>query len=149
MQEDVRLDGEGRVVLPAGLKPGANVRAAVDDGRADYTPVYLSEIEGLFESGAVPLDVALLELSPPDAHGFCSFGVGVDMSLTAAKLAHNVVAQINDQMPRTYGDSFIHVSDIDAIVESSRPLCAYRMRYCHCSWIARTWALTARWFPTV
>ena len=105
---------------------GANVRAAIDDGRADYTPVYLSEIEGLFESGAVPLDVALLELSPPDAHGFCSFGVGVDMSLTAAKLAHNVVAQINDQMPRTYGDSFIHVSDIDAIVESSRPLCALK-----------------------
>ena len=83
-------------------------------GRADYTPIYLSEIEGLFESGAMPIDVALLELSPPDSHGFCSFGVGVDTSLTAAKCARYVVAQINDQMPRTFGDSFIHVSELDA-----------------------------------
>ena len=103
---------------------GGNVRQAINDGRADYTPVYLSEIEELFESGAMPLDVALLEVSPPDAHGFCSFGVGVDTSLTAAKCARYVVAQVNDQMPRTYGDSFIHVSKIDAVVESSRPLCA-------------------------
>jgi 4-hydroxybutyrate CoA-transferase len=105
---------------------GANVREAINEGRADYTPVYLSEIEELFESGAMPLDVALLELSPPDSHGFCSFGVGVDTSLTAAKCARYVVAQVNDQMPRTYGDSFIHVSKIDAIVESSRPLCAMK-----------------------
>jgi acyl-CoA hydrolase len=102
---------------------GANVRDAINDGRADYTPIYLGEIEELFESGAMPIDVALLELSPPDSHGFCSFGVGVDTSLTAAKCARYLVAQINDQMPRTYGDSFIHVSKIDAIVESSRPLC--------------------------
>jgi acyl-CoA hydrolase len=102
---------------------GANVREAINEGRADYTPIYLSEIENLFESGAMPLDVALLELSPPDSHGFCSFGVGVDTSLTAAKCAKYVVAQINDQMPRTYGDSFIHVTDIDAMVDSSRPLC--------------------------
>jgi 4-hydroxybutyrate CoA-transferase len=105
---------------------GANVRDAINDGRADYTPIYLSEIEELFESGAMPLDVALLALSPPDSHGFCSFGVGVDTTLTAAKCARYVVAQINDQMPRTYGDSFIHVSKIDAIVESSRPLCAMK-----------------------
>jgi len=103
---------------------GGNVREAINEGRADYTPIYLSEIEGLFESGAMPIDVALLELSPPDSHGFCSFGVGVDTSLTAAKCARYVVAQINDQMPRTYGDSFIHVTDLDAIVDSSRPLCA-------------------------
>jgi len=102
---------------------GPNVREAINDGRADYTPIYLSEIEELFESGAMPIDVALLELSPPDSHGFCSFGVGVDTSLTAAKCAKYVIAQINDQMPRTYGDSFIHVSDIDAVIESSRPLC--------------------------
>src|SRR6266536_217144 len=102
---------------------GRNVRDAINEGRADYTPIYLGEIEALFESGAMPIDVALLELSPPDSHGFCSFGVGVDTSLTAAKCASYVVAQINDQMPRTYGDSFIHVSDLDAIVESSRPLC--------------------------
>ena len=105
---------------------GGNVRDAVNDGRADYTPVYLSEIEELFESGAMPIDVALIEVSPPDSHGFCSFGVGVDTTLTAARLARYVVAQVNDQMPRTYGDSFIHVNKIDAIVESSRPLCAMK-----------------------
>ena len=102
---------------------GPNVREAINEGRADYTPIYLSEIEGLFESGAMPIDVALLELSPPDPHGYCSFGVGVDTSLTAAKCARYVVAQVNDQMPRTYGDSFIHVTELDAIVDSSRPLC--------------------------
>jgi 4-hydroxybutyrate CoA-transferase len=102
---------------------GGNVREAVNDGRADYTPVYLSEVEQLFESGAMPLDVALIQVSPPDPHGFCSFGVGVDTTLTAAKCAKHVIAQVNDQMPRTYGDSFIHVSQIDAFVESSRPLC--------------------------
>jgi acyl-CoA hydrolase len=63
---------------------GGNVREAVNDGRADYTPVFLSEIEGLFKSGKMPLDVALIQVSPPDSHGFCSFGVGVDTTLTAA-----------------------------------------------------------------
>ena len=105
---------------------GGNVREAINEGRADYTPIYLSEIEGLFESGEMPIDVALLTLSPPDPHGFCSFGVGVDTSLTAAKCARYVVAQINDQMPRTFGDSFIHVSELDAVVNSSRPLCAMK-----------------------
>ena len=102
---------------------GSNVREAINDGRADYTPIYLSEVEELFESGAMPIDVALLTLSPPDPHGFCSFGVGVDTSLTAAKCARYVVAQINDQMPRTFGDSFVHVSELDAVVNASRPLC--------------------------
>ncbi len=102
---------------------GPNVREAVNAGRADYTPIYLSEIEELFESGAMPVDVALVTVSPPDSHGFCSFGVGVDTTLTAAKCARYVVAQVNNFMPRTYGDSFIHVNDIDLVVESSRPLC--------------------------
>lgn len=105
---------------------GPNVREAINDGRADYTPIYLSEIEGLFESGEMPIDVALIEVSPPDSHGYCRFGVGVDTTLTAARVAQHVVAQINDFMPRTYGDSFIHVNDIDGIVESSRPLCAIK-----------------------
>jgi len=105
---------------------GGNVREAINDGRADYTPIYLSEIEELFESGAMPIDVALIEVSPPDSHGYCSFGIGVDTTLTAAKVAGHVVAQVNDNMPRTYGDSFIHVGDIDAFVESSRPLCALK-----------------------
>jgi 4-hydroxybutyrate CoA-transferase len=105
---------------------GGNVRDAINDGRADYTPIYLSEIEDLFESGAMPIDVALLQVSTPDRHGFCSLGVGVDTSLTAAKCARMVVAQINEQMPRTYGDSFIHISELEAVVESSRPLCAMK-----------------------
>jgi 4-hydroxybutyrate CoA-transferase len=105
---------------------GANVRDAINEGRADYTPIYLSEIEELFESGAMPIDVALIEVSPPDLHGYCSFGIGVDTTLTAAKCARWVVAQVNDQMPRTYGDSFIHFSDIDVVVVSSRPLCALK-----------------------
>ncbi|HET6929398.1 MAG TPA: acetyl-CoA hydrolase/transferase C-terminal domain-containing protein [Candidatus Acidoferrum sp.] len=102
---------------------GGNVRQAVNEGRADYTPVFLSQIENLFESGQMPIDFALIQVSPPDEHGFCSFGVGVDTTLTAARQAKFVIAQVNDQMPRTYGDSFIHVSDIDWIVEDSRPLC--------------------------
>jgi len=102
---------------------GGNVRQAVNEGRADYTPVNLSEVEKLFESGAMPLDLALIQVSPPDPHGYCSFGVGVDITLTAAKCARRVVAQVNEHMPRTYGDSFIHVSHIHTFVESSRPLC--------------------------
>lgn len=102
---------------------GGNVREAVNDGRADYTPVMLSEVENLFESGAMPLNVALIQVSPPEAHGFCSFGVGVDTTLTAAKMADFVIAQVNTEMPRTYGDSFIHVRDLDAIVEANQPLC--------------------------
>jgi acyl-CoA hydrolase len=102
---------------------GGNVRQAVREGRADYTPIFLSEVECLFESGEMRIDVAFIQVSPPDPHGYCSFGVGVDTTLTAAKFAHRVVAQVNAQMPRTYGDSFIHVSKLDAIVEVSQPLC--------------------------
>ncbi len=102
---------------------GGNVRNAIAEGRADYTPIFLSEIECLFERGEMPIDVCLIQVSPPDDHGFCSFGVGIDVTLTAAKVAKCVIAQVNAQMPRTYGDSFIHVSQIDRIVEVSRPLC--------------------------
>ncbi len=102
---------------------GGNVRQAVNEGRADYTPIFLSEVEALFESGEMPIDVAFIQVSPPDPHGYCSFGVGVDTTLTATKYARRVVAQVNAQMPRTYGDSFIHVSQLDSIVEVSQPLC--------------------------
>ncbi len=105
---------------------GPNVREAINAGRADYIPIHLSEVEDLFESGAMPLDVALIQLSPPDSHGYCSFGVGVDTTLTAARCAGYVVAQVNNYMPRTFGDSYIHVSDIDAVVESSQPLCEFK-----------------------
>jgi len=102
---------------------GANVRSAVNEGRADYMPIFLSEIEALIESGDLPIDVALIQVAPPDAHGFCSFGVGVDVTLTGAKAAKWVIAQVNAMMPRTYGDSFIHVSQLDAVVEATQPLC--------------------------
>jgi 4-hydroxybutyrate CoA-transferase len=102
---------------------GPNVREAVNEGRADYTPVFLGEVESLFVDGTLPLDVALVQVSPPDAHGFCSLGVGVDSTLTAAKTARYVLAEVNDQMPRTYGDSFLHVNDFSAMVDTSHPLC--------------------------
>ena len=105
-----------------GLFLGANVREAVAEGRADYTPIFLSEIEGLFESGAMPLDVVLMQVSPPDAHGFVSLGTTVDCTLTASRYAKTVIAEVNERMPRTHGDTCIHVSRISAIVETSRPL---------------------------
>jgi len=105
-----------------GLFLGSNVREAVVAGRADYTPIFLSEIEGLFESGAMPIDVVLMHVSPPDAHGFVSLGTTVDCTLTAARCAQVVIAEVNDQMPRTHGETFIHVSRITSIVETSHPL---------------------------
>jgi len=105
-----------------GLFLGANVREAVVAGRADYTPIFLSEIEGLFVSGALPLDVVLMQVSPPDEHGFVSLGTTVDCTLTAAHHAKVVIAEVNDQVPRTHGDTFIHVSRITSMVETSRPL---------------------------
>jgi 4-hydroxybutyrate CoA-transferase len=105
-----------------GLFLGANVRDAVAAGRADYTPIFLSEIEGLFVSGAMPLDVVLMQVSPPDEHGFVSLGTTVDCTLTAARNATVVIAEVNDMVPRTHGDTSIHVSHISSVVETSRPL---------------------------
>lgn len=87
-----------------------NVRAAVNEGRADFTPCRLSEIPLLFTSGALPLDVAMVHVSPPDEHGFCSFGVEVGITKSAAATAKVVIAEVNLRMPRTLGDSFIHIS---------------------------------------
>lgn len=105
-----------------GLFLGANVREAVAAGRADYTPIFLSEIEGLFVSGDLPLDVVLMQVSPPDEHGFVSLGTTVDCTLTAVRCAPIVIAEVNDQVPRTHGDTFIHLSHITAIVETSHAL---------------------------
>ncbi|MFO7538900.1 MAG: acetyl-CoA hydrolase/transferase C-terminal domain-containing protein [Chloroflexota bacterium] len=101
---------------------GGNVRRAVAGGWADFTPIFLSDIPGLFRNGTLPLDVALIMLSPPDEHGFCSYGVEVGTSKPAAESARIVIAEVNKQMPRTYGDSFIHVSRLDHIVETDYPL---------------------------
>ena len=99
---------------------GANVRQAVQEGRADFTPVFLSDIARLFADGTLPLDVALIQVAPPDEHGYCSFGVSVDVARPAAGLAKYVVAEVNRQMPRTLGESTIHVSEIDAAIETDR-----------------------------
>ena len=100
---------------------GANTREAVNAGRADFTPVFLSEVAPLFR-GKLPIDAALVQVAPPDEHGFCSFGVSVDVIKPAAECARVVIAEVNDRMPRTLGDAFIHVSKLSAIVECSRPI---------------------------
>lgn len=94
-----------------------NVRKAVNEGLADFTPVFLSEIPGLFRSGRLPLDVAVIHVSPPDEHGYCSYGVEVGVTKSAAESAKLVIAEVNPHMPRTLGDSFIHCSRIDHFVE--------------------------------
>jgi acyl-CoA hydrolase len=105
-----------------GLFLGANVREAVIAGRADYTPIFLSEIEGLMDTRALPLDVVLMQVSPPDRYGYLSLGASVDCTQTAVRHAPTIIAEVNHRMPRTYGDTFIHVSRIAALVETSRPL---------------------------
>jgi acyl-CoA hydrolase len=102
---------------------GANVRRAVNQqGSADYVPVFLSEVPALFRQDLLPLDVALLHVSPPDKHGFCSLGVSVDVSNAALERADLVIAQINPKMPRTHGDGLIHVDQIDHGVEVDAPI---------------------------
>lgn len=113
-----------------GLFLGDNVREAVAAGRADYTPIFLSEIEGLFESGALPLDVVLMQVSPPDAHGYVSLSTTVDCTLTAMRCAKTVIAEVNDRAPRTHGDTSVHVSRISTFVETSRPLLELRTEPC-------------------
>ncbi len=104
------------------LFTGGNVRKAVNEGRADYVPVFLSEIPGLFTDGTLPIDVALIQVSPPDEHGFCSFGVGIECTKTAAENARVVIAEMNRQTPRTLGDSFIHIHKLTHIVAVDRPM---------------------------
>jgi 4-hydroxybutyrate CoA-transferase len=100
----------------------ANVREAVADGRADFVPVHLSEIPALLRAGDLPVDVALIHVSPPDEHGFCSYGVGVKCTKAAAERARVVIALVNRRMPRSLGDSFIHAWRLTHVVEVDRPL---------------------------
>ncbi len=102
-------------------------REAVSEGRADYTPIYLRDIPALFQSGRLPIHVALIQVSPPDVHGYCSLGVSVDITKVAAQNARMVVAQVNPMMPRVWGDSFIHVSELDVIVEQEAPLLEFHL----------------------
>jgi acyl-CoA hydrolase len=99
-----------------------NVRDAVNSGRGDYVPVFLSEIPLLFRRGVLPIDVALIQVSPPDSHGYYSLGVSVDVARAAVQTAKHVIAQVNPRMPRTHGDSTVHVSRIDALVYHEQEL---------------------------
>ena len=100
----------------------ANVRDAVNCGRGDYVPIFLSEIPHLFRSGILPLDVAIVHVSPPDKHGYCSLGVSVDVTREAVVSAKHVIAQVNPRMPRTHGDGLIHVRRFDVLVEVDEEL---------------------------
>jgi len=99
-----------------------NVRAAVNEGRGDFTPCFLSEVPLLFRNGQLPIDVALIHVSPPDEHGFCSLGLEAGLVKTPAQMAQVVIAEVNEQMPRTLGDSFIHISKINYAIPVNYPL---------------------------
>ncbi|MFO7569074.1 MAG: GNAT family N-acetyltransferase [Smithellaceae bacterium] len=107
---------------------GANARRAIREGKADYTPIFLSEVPLLMERGSLPVDVALITVSPPDLNGYVSLGISVDITKTAAQTARYVVAEVNPQMPRTLGDSFLHVSEISAFVENDTPLLEFEQQ---------------------
>ncbi|MBU1671356.1 MAG: GNAT family N-acetyltransferase [Actinobacteria bacterium] len=104
---------------------GDNTRQAVNEGLADYTPVFLSEVPDLFRRGLVPIDVALIQASPPDRNGYMSLGVSVDITKAAVEVADRVICQVNPRMPRVFGDSFIHVEDATFLVHFEEPLLEY------------------------
>src|SRR4029079_12189737 len=100
---------------------GPNARAAINEGRADYVPVFLSDVPRLFDSGMLPLDHVFVNATPPDEHGFCSLGTSVEAMHAAIRAAKNVIVQFNRAVPRTLGDSFVHVDDIDLAIECEVP----------------------------
>jgi 4-hydroxybutyrate CoA-transferase len=112
---------EGRF-FSVSLFTGPPVRTAIEEGRADFVPIFLSDIPALFTSGRIPLDVALLQLSPPDRHGYCTLGTSVDTAMAAFQSARHIVAEINDQMPRTHGNTLVHLSRVSAFTRTDRPL---------------------------
>jgi acyl-CoA hydrolase len=99
-----------------------SVRKAIQDGRGDFIPVFLSDIPDLFKSGTMPVDVALVQVSPPDSHGYCTLGVSVDIARSAVDKAAHVIAQVNPNVPRTHGDGMIHMSRFDSMVYWEDPL---------------------------
>jgi acyl-CoA hydrolase len=106
---------------------GANVRHTIKAGNGSYTPVFLSELPLLFRKKVLLLDVAFIHVSPPDAHGYCSLGVSVEATVAAIENAKTVIAQVNPNMPRTFGDGIIHVSEIDYLVEVNVPIFAHEV----------------------
>ncbi len=101
-------------------------RKAVNEGLADYTPIFLSEVPNLFRRRQVPVDIALVQVSPPDEHGYCSLGISLDITRAAVESAGLVIAQINSQMPRVHGDTFINISELDYLVPFDEPILEYR-----------------------
>ena len=116
-----QAEQEGRF-YSVSLFAGPPVRQAIAEGRADFVPVFLSDIPGLFRDGGIPLDAALLQLSPPDRHGYCTLGTSVDAALAAARSAPLLIAEINDRMPRTHGNTLVHLDELAAFVHTDRPL---------------------------
>ena len=106
---------------------GPEARAAINDGRAEFVPVQLSDVPALMESGLLPLDAVFANMTPPDEHGFCSLGTSVEAMQTAICNAKIVIAQFNKSMPRTHGDSFVHVNDVDLAVEVDQPPYTYHL----------------------
>jgi 4-hydroxybutyrate CoA-transferase len=121
---DIAICGEGleQRFRPTSLFIGANLRSAVNEGRADFTPVFLSDIPHLFTTRRIPLDVALLQLSPPDKHGYCTLGTSADAAVAASRSARILIAEINDQMPRTHGNTLVHIDALTAFLHTNRPL---------------------------
>jgi 4-hydroxybutyrate CoA-transferase len=128
----LHLEGECRFAQPEhrgrflshSLFTGAPLRRPIAEGRAEYIPVFLSDIPALFESRRIPLDVAMVQLSPPDEHGNCTLGTSVDTAKTATEVAPIILAEINAQMPRTYGATVVPLSRVTAFVHTDRPLIA-------------------------
>jgi len=108
--------------LSISLFTGPPLRAAIDDGAADFMPIFLSDIPSLFHTRTIPLDAALLQVSPPDRHGFCSLGTSVDAALAAALSARILIAEVNEQMPRTLGNTLVPFARLDAFIHTNRPL---------------------------
>ena len=114
--------------LSVSLFTGAPLRAAIDEGRADFVPIFLSDIPRLFTSRQIPLDVALVQVSPPDRHGYCTLGTSIDAALAAAHSARTIVAEINERMPRTHGNTLVPVDRIAAFIHTDRPLHVHQSR---------------------
>ncbi len=117
----VQPEMEGHFHLVS-LFTGPNIRKAVNEGRADFVPVFLSEIPWLIQRKKLPVDVTLLHVSPPDEHGYCSYGISNECSKTSAENSKTIIAQINPRMPRVLGDNFIHIDKIDYAVEINEPI---------------------------
>lgn len=117
--------GTAERIRSVSLFTGAALRQPVADGRADFIPVFLSDIPALFLTGAIPLDVALVQVSPPDRHGYCSLGTSVDCARAAVDSARFVIAEVNAQMPRTHGNTAIAFDRLDAVIATDRPLAVH------------------------